>query len=95
MVEPGWNSKYNDNMGSAEHIGIYTGIPGKEIIHSSASNKGVIASTFHRGHLWNYAGGMKDVNLDGFASTDNNDYDGRGGQMGTKRDVTYAGNASS
>ena len=50
MVEPGWNSKYNDNMGSAEHMGIYTGIPGKEIIHSSQSKGGVIASTFHRGH---------------------------------------------
>lgn len=81
MVTPGWNDKYKDNLGSAEHIGIYTGIQGKEIIHSSQIKGGVIASTFHRGHLWNYAGGMKDINLDGFASTDDNNYDGRGGKV--------------
>lgn len=81
MVKPGWNSKYNDNLGSAEHIGIYTGIPNKEIIHSSESKGGVISSTFHRGHLWTHAGGMKEVDLDTFTFTDGSEYGGRGGDI--------------
>lgn len=81
MIEPGHNTKYDDEMGDATHVGIYTGIPGKEIVHSSKSKGGVIASTFHKGHLWTH-GGPADAAIYTYESSEGNEYDGRGGNMG-------------
>lgn len=80
MIEPGHNTKYDDEMGDATHVGIYTGIPGKEIVHSSKSKGGVIASTFHKGHLWTH-GGPADAAIYTYESSEGNEYSGEGGAI--------------
>lgn len=86
MIEPGHNAKYDDEMGDATHVGIYVGTPGAEIVNSSASKGGVIASTFHRGHLWTHIGPAKEVL---YTSSQGNEYGGQGGKIqvdtGTER----------
>ena len=52
IVKPGYNAKYQDNMGDAEHIGIYTGSP--EVVHSSATKGCVAESTLKNG--WTHGG---------------------------------------
>ncbi len=52
IVKPGYNAKYKDDMGDAEHIGIYTGSP--EVVHSSATKGCVAESTLKNG--WTHGG---------------------------------------
>ena len=54
IVEPGHNAKYNDDLGDASHVGIYTGAPEAEVMHSSASRGGVFPSTLK--NAWTHMG---------------------------------------
>lgn len=74
IIEPGHNSKYQDNLGDAVHVGIYTGSP--EVVHSSASRGGVFASTLK--NAWTHAGPPKAARFD---STQGNEYSGQGGKL--------------
>lgn len=76
IVEPGHNSKYDDEMGNASHVGIFTGRPEAEVMHSSASRGGVFPSTLK--NAWTHAG---PPNFISFESSQGNDYGGRDGQL--------------
>lgn len=77
IVEPGWNEKYNDSLGKADHVGIVTMSPEAEIVHSSESRGGVFPSTFK--NAWNYIGWLRD----GITYDSKQDNPGRGGDMDT------------
>ena len=72
IVEPGHNAKYNDDLGDASHVGIYTGAPEAEVMHSSASRGGVFPSTLK--NAWTHMGLPK-------AATFGEEYGGRGGDI--------------
>ncbi len=72
IVEPGHNAKYNDDLGDAIHVGIYTGAPEAEVMHSSASRGGVFPSTLK--NAWTHMGLPK-------AATFGEEYGGRGGDI--------------
>ena len=54
IVSPGYDEKYKDNLGLVSHVGIYTGAPEAEVMHSSESRGGVFPSTLKNG--WTHAG---------------------------------------
>ena len=47
--EDGYNAKYHDGEGNCDHIGIYVGEAGCEVIHSSATMEMVAKSTLKNG----------------------------------------------
>ena len=57
IVAEGYNKKYDDSLGDASHVGIYTGNP--EVVHSSATRGGVFPSTLKNG--WTHVGWLKAV----------------------------------
>lgn len=78
IVEPGHNSKYNDEMGDASHVGIFTGAPQAEVVHSSGSRGGVFPSTLK--NAWTHAGPPVFASFD----SEQNDNQGRGGKLVNK-----------
>ena len=77
IVEPGHNAKYNDDLGNASHVGIYTGAPEAEVMHSSASRGGVYPSTLK--NAWTHAGLPKAATFGTSKPVETDD--GRGGNL--------------
>lgn len=81
IVKPGHNGKYNDELGDASHVGIYTQRPEAEVTHSSQSKGGVVPSTLK--NAWTHVGLAKAVDYSASQAPTNNDtdYGGRGGEL--------------
>lgn len=63
-------AKYRaDSLGNASHVGLYCGVGGAEVVHSSASRGGVCFSTLKNG--WTHVGWAKEI-----------DYGSEGERMG-------------
>lgn len=78
IVEEGWNTKYNDSLGNASHVGILTLDPQAEAMHSSASRGGVYPTKIANG--FNYVGLIKEDTVT-YKSTAGNEYGGQGGEL--------------
>ena len=88
IVKPGYNPKYKDDLGDAEHIGILTLSPHAEVMHSSASRGGVYPSTLK--NAWTHAGLLKEVSygVDKVVEIPkelDTDYEGRGGDLSVEK----------
>ena len=84
IVEPGYNAKYDDYLGKADHVGIYTNDPKAEVMHSSETRDGVYPSTLK--NAWTHAGWLDGVDYEDNdrpspVPDDQNDYGGRGGDI--------------
>lgn len=78
IVTPGYNTKYEDNLGDASHIGIVTLAPEAEIMHSSQSRGGVYPSTFD--NAWTHYAFLKE-DVVTYQSSTGNTYGGQGGKI--------------